>query len=447
MNEPFPLDDLIADDLLLDRLAGRRTAGDEPVATLLCAVAAHADRPLTGRTRRRRTHGRRLVAALALLTVGASGAGVAAAVTLPDYLPGAAERARVEKIMEANAASNRPSALLSRLGLPAAAVAELGADRGLVLVLVRRADGQIVLVPTNAVAPGAVKAASGIAGPTAGGRRAGLTGTPQVPASDPGLNGNAYAFGRGKAHAPAAGRASVAGESGETGRRGPTEVSGPSGATDATAGQPRTDDDGDVASAATDSTAVTVSKGKAKVKATAVPRPTRPVPTPTATSTTSSTASVALVAPGSTSDSAPPPTSRRADRSTRGATPAPQGASRGSLRPTPSDTAPAHESRRPDASTQAKPANQAANQAKGPSAPAATSESSDPSTSTESKKPVTPAGPTTTSASSGTHEAHHTRPATDRSAGAAARPQSDSEADPVAPPAPPAATQDATEPE
>ena len=152
MNEPFPLDDLIADDLLLDRLAGRRPAGDEPVATLLSAVADHADRPLTGRSRRRRAHGRRLFAALAVLTVGVSGAGVAAAVTLPDYLPGAAERARIEKIMEANAASNRPSALLSRLGLPTAAVAELGAHRG--LVLVRRTDGQIVLMPAAVVAPG-----------------------------------------------------------------------------------------------------------------------------------------------------------------------------------------------------------------------------------------------------------------------------------------------------
>ena len=43
MNDPIPLDDLIADDLLLDRLAGRQPAGDEPVAALLCAVAAHAE--------------------------------------------------------------------------------------------------------------------------------------------------------------------------------------------------------------------------------------------------------------------------------------------------------------------------------------------------------------------------------------------------------------------
>ncbi len=120
MSDPIPLDDLIEDDLLLDRLAGRRPSGDEPVAVLLSAVAAHADRPLTGRARRRRPHGRRLFAAFAIITVGASGAGVAAAVTLPNYLPGAAERARVERAMDANAASDRPSALLTRLGIPAA---------------------------------------------------------------------------------------------------------------------------------------------------------------------------------------------------------------------------------------------------------------------------------------------------------------------------------------
>ncbi|HET8987310.1 MAG TPA: hypothetical protein VFN43_02275, partial [Humibacillus sp.] len=135
MSDPTPIDDLMADDLLLDRIAGRHAAGDEPVATLLCAVAAHADRPLTGGVRRRRAHGRRLFAAFAVITVGASGAGVAAAVTLPSYLPGAAERVRVERVMDANVASNRPSALLTRLGIPADA--HLGAERG--LVLVRRA--------------------------------------------------------------------------------------------------------------------------------------------------------------------------------------------------------------------------------------------------------------------------------------------------------------------
>ncbi len=226
MNDPIPLDDLIADDLLLDRLAGRHPAGDEPVAALLCAVASHADRPLTGRVPRRRIHGRRLLAAFAIITVGASGAGVAAAVTLPNYLPGAAERARVERAMDANAASDRPSALLTRLGIPAAPKGALGADRG--LVLVRRADGLIVLLPAAAVAwPGEITVAS--TGLVASGGLAGLTGTPQVPgalgegegADD--ADGNAYAYGHDRGAAPRSGGPKLgtgAGSAGSTGGAG-----------------------------------------------------------------------------------------------------------------------------------------------------------------------------------------------------------------------------------
>ena len=176
MTDPTPFEDLIADDRLLDRLGRREPAGNEPLAALLSAVAAHADQPLTGRTRRRRAHSRRVFAAFAVITVGASGAGVAAAVTLPSYLPGAANRARIERIMDANAASNRPSVLLSRLGIPADA--DLGAQRG--LVLVRRVDGQIVLVPVSAAARtgGLVGAAAEAAG-ALGSDLSALTGTPR----------------------------------------------------------------------------------------------------------------------------------------------------------------------------------------------------------------------------------------------------------------------------
>ncbi|MCU1536092.1 MAG: hypothetical protein JWP82_443, partial [Humibacillus sp.] len=170
MSDPTPLEALLADDRLLDRLGARLGdesghasahtrghaaggAADDAVASLLAAVAAHADRPLPSAPRRRRPHGRRLVAALALLTVGVSGAGVAAAVTLPVYGPGAAERARVQRAMDDSAADSRPSVLLSRLGIPADA--DLGAGRG--LVLVRRSDGDIVLVPVGS--PAAVAAA------------------------------------------------------------------------------------------------------------------------------------------------------------------------------------------------------------------------------------------------------------------------------------------------
>jgi hypothetical protein len=283
MNDPTPLDDLIADDLLLDRLAGRHPAGDEPVAALLCAVAAHADRPLAGRTRRRRAHGRRLFAAFAVITVGASGAGVAAAVTLPNYLPGAAERARVERMMDANAASNRPSVLLSRLGIPADA--DLGAERG--LVLVRRADGRIVLVPAAAVSRAGEF--SGAAVGFVGRELAGLTGTPQVP-SPQGVDTR-------RPGGPA-------GDVGTAGRAGATHAPDEHSPTEAEALA------GDVNKPAAPNNGKT-GKGQAKDRTTTVtvtPPPTPDeTPTPTETPTTQ-----ALVAPESTTGDT---TSKKANRS------------------------------------------------------------------------------------------------------------------------------------
>ena len=122
MNDLAPLggmSDLIADDLLLDRLGRRGEAGPEPVAGLLLALAAHADSPLPARTGRRRIANKhRYLGAFAALAVAASGAGVAAAVTLPDGGSLVADRGRIEQRMEQNARSDAPSALLSRLGLP-----------------------------------------------------------------------------------------------------------------------------------------------------------------------------------------------------------------------------------------------------------------------------------------------------------------------------------------
>src|SRR6476620_3418994 len=138
MHDLSPMSDLIADDLLLDRLAGRVDAGSEPVATLLGALAAHADTPLPARTGRRRIANKhRYLGAFAALAVAASGAGVAAAVTLPDGGSLLADRARIEQRMEQSARSGAPSALLSRLGLPS--TDGTTASRG--LVLARGANG------------------------------------------------------------------------------------------------------------------------------------------------------------------------------------------------------------------------------------------------------------------------------------------------------------------
>ncbi|ADU47543.1 hypothetical protein [Intrasporangium calvum] len=89
MTGPVPLSDLVADDLLLDRLAGRLPAGPEPVEQMLARLAAHADHPLVGRPTVRRSGRRRALSALSALALGASGAGVAAAVSVSDGRPAA----------------------------------------------------------------------------------------------------------------------------------------------------------------------------------------------------------------------------------------------------------------------------------------------------------------------------------------------------------------------
>jgi hypothetical protein len=96
----------------------------------------------------------------AAIAVAASGAGVAAAVTLPSNGPSPAERARIVEKMDEGARSEAPSALLSRLGLPQT----LGTTEARGLVLARAADGSIVLLPAAVVADRARAAAAGANG-------------------------------------------------------------------------------------------------------------------------------------------------------------------------------------------------------------------------------------------------------------------------------------------
>ncbi len=87
MTEPTPMSEVFEDELLLDLIAARADAGSEPVAEILGSLAAWSDQPIgpTRRTRHvvvpRRWRPRRAVAALGLIAVGLSGAGVAAAMT------------------------------------------------------------------------------------------------------------------------------------------------------------------------------------------------------------------------------------------------------------------------------------------------------------------------------------------------------------------------------
>jgi hypothetical protein len=149
VNDLSPLSDLIADDLLLDRLGGRADPGHEPIAALLGALATHADTPLPSRTGRRRIANKhRYLGAFAAVAIAASGAGVAAAVSLPDAAPSQSDRARIVQRMDESARSDAPSALLSRLGLPR--TSSVTAARG--LVLARRDDGTIVLLPAAVAA-------------------------------------------------------------------------------------------------------------------------------------------------------------------------------------------------------------------------------------------------------------------------------------------------------
>ncbi|MBW8730681.1 MAG: hypothetical protein JF622_06745 [Terrabacter sp.] len=179
------MSDLIADDLLLDRLAGRTDAGSEPVAALLGALAAHADTPLSSRTGRRRIANKhRYLGAFAAFAIAASGAGVAAAVTLPTKGPSQADRARVLEKMDESARSDRPSALLTRLGLPQTS----GTTQARGLVLARAEDGTIVLLPAAVVASQGRAAAAGTNG-TPGAAAGGKVGRPVANGLNGGQNG------------------------------------------------------------------------------------------------------------------------------------------------------------------------------------------------------------------------------------------------------------------
>lgn len=177
MNEPTPLSDLVADDLLLDALGRRADCGHDPLVSVLGALAAHADTPLvSGGLHRRRGSRKRLFTTFAVLAVGATGAGVAAAVTLP----------------HGGAGHEAPEIYRPRPGVPAitttqaapllAGVSDTGSGRWTV---VSGPDGSVQVVPRTVsdslagaapgsapFVPGVVPGASGSSAPAPTGSKA-----------------------------------------------------------------------------------------------------------------------------------------------------------------------------------------------------------------------------------------------------------------------------------
>ncbi|GAB3067643.1 hypothetical protein GCM10027053_34350 [Intrasporangium mesophilum] len=223
MTDLFPMSDLAADDLLLDHLAARRDAGGEPVAVMLGALAAHADTPLPAHTGRRKVGRKhRYIGAFAALAVAASGAGVAAAVTLPSRGLSAADRARIEQKMEQSAHSDAPSGLLTRLGLPQTS----GTTEARGLVLYRQPDGTIVLLPASVVAAAEASGGPAVAlggaadGVAQGGGQGGAQGST---AGVTGPNGNAWGATQGGQGGNSDGNANAGSQGGSTPTGTPTD--------------------------------------------------------------------------------------------------------------------------------------------------------------------------------------------------------------------------------
>ncbi|EWT00045.1 hypothetical protein N865_18380 [Intrasporangium oryzae NRRL B-24470] len=175
MNEPTPLSDLVADDLLLDALGRRVDCGHDPLASVLGALAVHADSPLGGGTPRRGGSRRRIFTTFAVLAVGATGAGVAAAVTLPHL--GAGHEA--PEIFRGR--PGKPAVTATQTAPPFVGVVEARKVGAGTWTVVTDPDGSVQVVPgagadsltggaaagATSVAPGPVPSSSGSAASTA----------------------------------------------------------------------------------------------------------------------------------------------------------------------------------------------------------------------------------------------------------------------------------------
>lgn len=139
MNRHPIMGELAADDRLLDRLAAREDAGPDAAASMLAALARHADLPLMAPSPPRRFVRRRALTALTALVVGASGVGVAAATGPGSFWPRQSHR-----VPDAEAVLPRAAATVPAVPAPTLPSAGL-ATRG--YALVRDAAGRISLAP------------------------------------------------------------------------------------------------------------------------------------------------------------------------------------------------------------------------------------------------------------------------------------------------------------
>jgi hypothetical protein len=139
------LSQLVADDLLLDRLAARSDAGSDPMVALLAALSRHAETPLRPASSPRPFRRHRALTAMAVLVVGASGVGAAAAMTQPGRVWPSRDSLRMTQLEAGGATA--PSTPVPAPKTSAAAPGSAGAAHA----LVHDAAGRIALTPSGAL--------------------------------------------------------------------------------------------------------------------------------------------------------------------------------------------------------------------------------------------------------------------------------------------------------
>ncbi|HOF63710.1 MAG TPA: hypothetical protein PLL54_05340 [Dermatophilaceae bacterium] len=234
MTHPLRVDQLAADTLMLDDLAGRRYAGHDPLGLALAAFAAACDEPIgpSSRSRHRRRIGWSTLATGFFL---ASGIGVAAAVsgTLPSADEGWARPPRVEQPVSIGSGAVRAeplAALVAPQVLPRPTVVDRSKFAELFSQVAAPTVGVAVAMSgESAPAPSAADPTTGRpsapAGPSDGGSGSGSSGATSGGGS-PASAGNAQGGQSGQT-----GGNPQSGQTGQTGQTGQASQAGQAGQT------------------------------------------------------------------------------------------------------------------------------------------------------------------------------------------------------------------------